>query len=79
MEASSLIQMSTQPVIGCWLLFVMPVSLSCPFSYLRLYGRKFSKEDHVLFIQLLYELVTLPHLEVSMMLSFARPLISLLK
>lgn len=47
--------------------------------YLRLYGRKFSKEDHVLFIKLLYELVTIPKLEISMMQSFARLLINLLK
>lgn len=49
------------------------------FTYLRLYGRKFSKEDHVLFIKLLYELVTIPKLEISMMQSFARLLITLLK
>uniref|UniRef100_W5L008 Proteasome activator subunit 4b n=1 Tax=Astyanax mexicanus TaxID=7994 RepID=W5L008_ASTMX len=48
-------------------------------TYLRLYGRKFSKEDHVLFIKLLYELVTIPKLEISMMQSFARLLINLLK
>nr|XP_055026346.1 proteasome activator complex subunit 4A [Misgurnus anguillicaudatus] len=48
-------------------------------TYLRLYGRKFSKEDHVLFIKLLYELVTIPKLEVSMMQCFARLLITLLK
>uniref|UniRef100_A0AAR2INB5 Proteasome activator Blm10 mid region domain-containing protein n=1 Tax=Pygocentrus nattereri TaxID=42514 RepID=A0AAR2INB5_PYGNA len=48
-------------------------------TYIRLYGRKFSKEDHVLFIKLLYELVTLPKLEISMMQGFARLLISLLK
>uniref|UniRef100_A0A8C2DIG5 Proteasome activator subunit 4b n=1 Tax=Cyprinus carpio TaxID=7962 RepID=A0A8C2DIG5_CYPCA len=48
-------------------------------TYLRLYGRKFSKEDHVLFIKLLYELVTIPKLDVSMMQSFARLLINLLK
>ncbi|XP_063047941.1 proteasome activator complex subunit 4A [Engraulis encrasicolus] len=48
-------------------------------TYLRLYGRKFSKEDHVLFIRLLYELVTLPTLEISMMTCFARLLINLLK
>jgi len=47
--------------------------------YLRLYGRKFSKEDHVLFIKLLYELVTIPNLEISMMQSFARLLVNLLK
>lgn len=77
-EANSLIHISVHPVTG-YLCCLLCLFLSCPFSYLRLYGRKFSKEDHVLFIQLLYELVTLPHLEVSMMLSFARPLISLLK
>lgn len=49
------------------------------FRYLRLYGRKFSKDDHVLFIKLLYELVTIPKLEISMMQGFARLLINLLK
>uniref|UniRef100_A0A673MFT3 Proteasome activator complex subunit 4B n=1 Tax=Sinocyclocheilus rhinocerous TaxID=307959 RepID=A0A673MFT3_9TELE len=48
-------------------------------TYLRLYGRKFSKEDHVLFIKLLYELVTIPKLDISIMQSFARLLINLLK
>ncbi|KAE8600768.1 hypothetical protein XENTR_v10013403 [Xenopus tropicalis] len=48
-------------------------------TYIRLYGRKFSKEDHVLFVKLLYELVTIPKLEISMMQGFARLLISLLK
>uniref|UniRef100_A0A8C1PZP3 Proteasome activator subunit 4a n=1 Tax=Cyprinus carpio TaxID=7962 RepID=A0A8C1PZP3_CYPCA len=47
--------------------------------YMRLYGRKFSKEDHVHFVKLLYELVTIPKLEISMMQSFARLLITLLK
>ncbi|KAJ8396071.1 hypothetical protein AAFF_G00026030 [Aldrovandia affinis] len=48
-------------------------------TYIRLYGRKFSKEDHVLFIKLLYELVTIPTLEIGMMQGFARLLVSLLK
>lgn len=47
--------------------------------YLRLNGRKFSKEDHVLFVKLLYELVTIPELEISMLQGFARLLITLLK
>uniref|UniRef100_A0A8C4HX75 Proteasome activator complex subunit 4 n=1 Tax=Dicentrarchus labrax TaxID=13489 RepID=A0A8C4HX75_DICLA len=49
------------------------------FSFLKLYGRRFSKEDHILFIKLLYELVTLPDLEPHMMQSYARLLIQLLK
>uniref|UniRef100_A0A8C6U6I8 Proteasome activator subunit 4b n=1 Tax=Neogobius melanostomus TaxID=47308 RepID=A0A8C6U6I8_9GOBI len=49
------------------------------FSYLKLYGRRFSKDDHVLFIKLLYELVTLSNLEPYMMQSYARLLIQLLK
>ncbi|PKU42955.1 proteasome activator complex subunit 4 [Limosa lapponica baueri] len=49
------------------------------YIYIRLYGRKFSREDHVLFIKLLYELVTIPKLEISMMQGFARLLINLLK
>ncbi|XP_028325388.1 proteasome activator complex subunit 4A isoform X1 [Gouania willdenowi] len=48
-------------------------------TYMRLYGRKFSKEDHVLFIKLLYELITIPKLEISMMQGLARLLINLLK
>lgn len=48
-------------------------------TYIRLYGRKFSKEDHVLFIKLLYELVSIPKLEISMMQGFSRLLINLLK
>uniref|UniRef100_A0A3B4EMS0 Proteasome activator Blm10 mid region domain-containing protein n=1 Tax=Pygocentrus nattereri TaxID=42514 RepID=A0A3B4EMS0_PYGNA len=48
-------------------------------TYLRLYGRKFSKGDHVLFVKLVYELVTIPKLDISMMQSFARLLINLLK
>lgn len=47
--------------------------------FLKLYGRRFSKEDHVLFVKLLYELVTLPNLEPHMMQSYARLLIQLLK
>uniref|UniRef100_A0A8C7ZN05 Proteasome activator complex subunit 4 n=1 Tax=Oryzias sinensis TaxID=183150 RepID=A0A8C7ZN05_9TELE len=49
------------------------------FSFLKLYGRRFSKEDHILFIKLLYELVTLPNLEPNMMQCYARLLIQLLK
>uniref|UniRef100_A0A7N6FAQ8 Proteasome activator Blm10 mid region domain-containing protein n=1 Tax=Anabas testudineus TaxID=64144 RepID=A0A7N6FAQ8_ANATE len=49
------------------------------FSFLKLYGRRFSKEDHILFIKLLYELVVMPNLEPHMMQSFARLLIHLLK
>ncbi|XP_028975822.2 proteasome activator complex subunit 4A isoform X5 [Esox lucius] len=48
-------------------------------TYMRLYGRKFSKEDHVLFIKLLYELITMDKLEISMMQGLARLLINLLK
>lgn len=56
-------------------------SLKLFFScrYMRLYGRKFSKEDHVLFIKLLYELITIDKLEISMMQGLARLLINLLK
>uniref|UniRef100_A0A3P8VNZ5 Proteasome activator Blm10 mid region domain-containing protein n=1 Tax=Cynoglossus semilaevis TaxID=244447 RepID=A0A3P8VNZ5_CYNSE len=49
------------------------------FSFLKLYGRRFSKEDHILFVKLLYELVTLPNLEPHMMQNYAQLLIHLLK
>ncbi len=32
------------------------------FSYIELYGLKFSKEDHVLFVQIIYDVLTLPDL-----------------
>lgn len=60
-----------------WIPFTPPAPPACRF--LKLYGRRFSKEDHVLFIKLLYELVTLPELEPHMVQSFARLLIQLLK
>lgn len=56
-----------------------PYPLTSPLRFLKLYGRRFSKEDHILFIKLLYELVTLPNLEPHMMQSYARLLIQLLK
>lgn len=53
--------------------------LTSALRFLKLYGRRFSKEDHILFIKLLYELVTLPNLEPHMMQNYARLLIQLLK
>lgn len=53
--------------------------LASTLSFLKLYGRRFSKEDHILFIKLLYELVTLPNLEPHMMQNYARLLIQLLR
>ncbi|KAH3856831.1 hypothetical protein DPMN_099426 [Dreissena polymorpha] len=47
--------------------------------YIRLYGLKFSKEDHVHFIHLLYELVVLPDLELSVVNKVANILSTLLK
>uniref|UniRef100_UPI00358F6C57 proteasome activator complex subunit 4 isoform X3 n=1 Tax=Myxine glutinosa TaxID=7769 RepID=UPI00358F6C57 len=48
-------------------------------KYIRLYGRKFSKEDHVVFVKLVYELVTIPKLDVGILQSFAHLLVTLLK
>lgn len=64
---------SSNPLVK-WNPFTPP---TCRF--LKLYGRRFSKEDHILFIKLLYELVTLPELEPHMVQSYARLLIQLLK
>ena len=49
------------------------------FRYIRLYGLKFSKEDHLALIHLLYELCVMPDLEVSLVQKFANQLIELLK
>ena len=72
------LSMGQLEVIICSLMDTFP-SLPTPFRFLKLYGRRFSKEDHILFIKLLYELVTLPNLEPNMMLGYARLLIQLLK
>lgn len=47
--------------------------------YIRLYGLKFSKEDHVLLIKLLFELSTIPDLELSLVPKFSTQLVALLK
>ncbi|KAJ8309114.1 hypothetical protein KUTeg_013988 [Tegillarca granosa] len=47
--------------------------------YIKLYGMKFSKEDHVLLIKYLFELVVMPDLELSLVQKFAHQLILLLK
>jgi len=48
-------------------------------SYLRMYGRNFSKEDHISFIKLLYELMITPELEPQFVKGFAVVLQKLLK
>jgi proteasome activator subunit 4 len=40
---------------------------------------KFSKEDHILFIKLLFELTTIPDLELSLVPKFSSQLVALLK
>ncbi|XP_075223188.1 proteasome activator complex subunit 4A-like isoform X2 [Lycorma delicatula] len=47
--------------------------------YIRLYGLKFSKEDHLLFINLTFEALTIPSLEPYLVNKFASLLILLLK
>ena len=47
--------------------------------YIVLYGLKFSKEDHICFIKLVYELILIPDLEPSLVALFANTLSSLLK
>eukprot|EP00057_Strongylocentrotus_purpuratus_P019391 XP_011673865.1 PREDICTED: proteasome activator complex subunit 4 isoform X2 [Strongylocentrotus purpuratus] len=48
-------------------------------AYIRYYGRKFSKEEHVAFIKLYLELINIPDLEFKIMSEFARILNILLK
>ena len=47
--------------------------------YIRLYGLKFSAEDHVLFIKLLYEVVIIPDLECVIVECLCTALLKLLK
>lgn len=48
-------------------------------NYIKLYGRKFSKEDHLHFIQIFFELVTAPNLDPQYVIAFGHVLILLLK
>lgn len=48
-------------------------------KYIRLYGFKFSKEDHIAFVKLVYELLTIPGLEPYLVAKFANVLYGLLK
>ncbi|KAJ8924060.1 hypothetical protein NQ315_006837 [Exocentrus adspersus] len=48
-------------------------------KYIKIYGMKFSKEDHVALIKLFYELVTIPDLEPTRISKCATTLIQLLK
>ncbi|KAK6639500.1 hypothetical protein RUM43_007773 [Polyplax serrata] len=48
-------------------------------GYIKLYGLKFSKEDHVALVNLLYEVLTIPNLEPHLVYKFAQTLIILLK
>lgn len=47
--------------------------------YIRLYGHKFSKEDHLTFIKILFELITIPDLDYSLIQKFSQLLVTLLK
>lgn len=49
------------------------------FRYIYLYGMKFSKEDHIVFVKLMYELITIPDLDPKLIDKFGSILISLLK
>lgn len=49
------------------------------FRYIELYGMKFSKEDHITFVKLIYELITVPNLDPNLVNKFSATLILLLK
>ncbi|PFX25218.1 Proteasome activator complex subunit 4A [Stylophora pistillata] len=48
-------------------------------NFIKLYGRKFSKEDHLHFIHIFFELVTAPNLDPQYVIAFGHVLILLLK
>ena len=49
------------------------------YSFLRAYGYQFSKQDHIMLVKLLFELVTIPNLEPPLLQSWALILSRLLK
>ena len=53
--------------------------LHCFLSYLKLYGRKFSKEDHLNFVHIFFELTCAPNLDPQYVIAFGHVLIQLLK
>ena len=55
-----------------------PPSLSY-FSFVRVYGVQFSKQDHVTLVKLLFELVTIPDLESPLLQAWCVILSKLLK
>ena len=48
-------------------------------SYLKLYGRKFSKEDHLYFVHIFFELTTSLNLDPQYVIAFGHVVIQLLK
>merc|ERR1712013_547208 len=48
-------------------------------KYIRGYGNYFSKEDHIIFIKLLYQLLVIPNLEAQFVKSFCYVLHKLIK
>jgi len=48
-------------------------------KYIQMFGLKFSKEDHILFIKLIYEILTIPNLEPHLIFRFSTCLTWLLK
>ncbi|XP_013404552.1 proteasome activator complex subunit 4 [Lingula anatina] len=48
-------------------------------KYIRCHGLKFSKEDHICFVKILFEMITIPDLELSLVQKFSTLFISLLK
>ncbi|KZC11232.1 Proteasome activator complex subunit 4 [Dufourea novaeangliae] len=48
-------------------------------DYLKIYGLKFSKEDHIYLIKLIYELVTIPDLDPFLISGYSMTLLLLLK
>lgn len=52
---------------------------SLPCRYIKLYGMKFSKEDHIKFVKLLLELITIPNLEPDKVNKFCYAITSLLR
>lgn len=67
----SIILREMRPGCGIWVVKLQ--------RYIRLYGLKFSKEDHLLFINLAFEALTIPSLEPFLINKFVNLLILLLK